>query len=64
MMNIELGAEVRVTRMNGEIEHYVLRGTDAQGPILFDSTGQRNHDFGTFRKVEKNTGNGWVQCAP
>lgn len=47
-ITIPLGATVRVKRIDGSIDTYVFRGTDANGPIYEDINGQRHSDVGVY----------------
>jgi hypothetical protein len=55
-ISIPLGAKVTVKRQDGTTEDFVFRGTDAQGGIYEDSSGQRHKDVGVYVDIRINDG--------
>ncbi|MDP1686479.1 hypothetical protein [Hydrogenophaga sp.] len=47
-ITIQLGSTVRVRRPDGSIDTFVFRGTDTEGPIYEDASGQRHRDVGVY----------------
>lgn len=59
-INIPAGATIRVTRGDGTQAIYIFHGTDPQGAIYEDETGQRHGDVGEYRELHIESDNGWV----
>jgi hypothetical protein len=45
-IEIPLGANVRVKRLDGTVDSYKFRGTDEAGPIFEDADGHRHTELG------------------
>jgi hypothetical protein len=59
-ISIPLGAAIRVTRMDRTYTIYVFRGSDSQGAIYEDESGQRHGDVGVYRELAIKTEDGWA----
>lgn len=59
-INIPMGYTIRVTRVDGTETIYVFHGTDPQGGIYEDESGQRHREVGEYAELALKTDDGWM----
>lgn len=59
-ITVPVGSTIRATRQDGTQSIYVFEGTEPQGDIFVDGSGQRHRDVGEYTKLERKTDDGWM----
>lgn len=59
-ISVPVGSTIRATRQDGTQSIYVFEGTEPQGGIFVDESGQRHRDVGEYSNLERKTDDGWV----
>lgn len=59
-ISVPAGSTIRVTRQDGTESIYVFEGTEPQGGVFVDESGQRHRNVGEYMKLELKTDDGWM----